>query len=173
MIDFGDSLRPRHVGMTVAALALAAAPFVVAANPAGAGSARPHVACIIQVNDDNYTTPENTALSVDGPGVVENDVICGTDGLVISTSSPSHGTLENFDDDDGGFTYTPDPGFVGTDSFTYVLEDVEDSPAATVTITVSAAATTTTTQATTTTTEATTTTTAAVKAVQAEPAFTG
>ncbi|HVN49826.1 MAG TPA: Ig-like domain-containing protein [Acidimicrobiales bacterium] len=167
----GHTHLPRHLAMAAVAVGIAVAPVAVP-TLAGAGLSRPKVACVITVNDDNYTTPENTALVVDGPGVVENDNICGTDGLVLSTSSPAHGTLTDFDDADGGFTYTPDPGFVGTDSFTYVLEDVEGSPEATVTITVSAPATTTT-QATTTTTEATTTTTAAVEAVQAQPAFTG
>ena len=73
-----------------------------------------------------------------------------SDGLVISVAAPTHGTLDNFDDSGGGFTYTPDPGFTGTDTFTYRLEDVE-SNTATVTITVTAPATTTTTAAPTTT----------------------
>jgi hypothetical protein len=159
--------------MALLATGIAVAPMAMATT-AGAGLAKPKAVCTITVNDDSYSTPQDTALVVDGPGVVENDNICGTDGLVISTSSPAHGTLTNFDDADGGFTYTPDPGFAGTDTFTYVLEDVEGSPTGTVTITVSAAATTTTTAApTTTTTEATTTTAAAVQAVTAQPAFTG
>jgi hypothetical protein len=173
MIRLDATPRPRHLAMAVLATGIAVAPLA-AATSAGAGMSKPQVACIIAVNNDSYSTPENTALSVDGPGVVENDNICGTDGLVVSTSSPSHGTLANFDDADGGFTYTPDPGFVGTDTFTYVLEDVAESPTATVTITVTGVATTTTTAApTTTTTQATTTTSAAVQAVTAQPAFTG
>jgi len=159
--------------MAVAAAGVAVVPFAAVSSTAGAGIARPQAACVLAVNNDSYSTPENTALNVDGPGVVENDNICGTDGLVISTSQPSHGTLTNFDDADGGFTYTPDPDFVGTDTFTYVLEDVDGSPTGTVTITVTGEATTTTTAPTTTTTEATTTTSAAVQAVTAEPAFTG
>jgi len=172
MTRLHDHLHARHLAMAVAATGVAVVPFA-AVTTAGAGISRPQAACVIAVNADSYSTPEATPLTVDGPGVVENDNICGTNGLVISTSSPSHGTLANFDDADGGFTYTPDPGFVGTDTFTYVLEDVEGSPEATVTITVTGVATTTTTASTTTTTEATTTTTAAVQAVTAEPAFTG
>jgi hypothetical protein len=123
--------------------------------------------CTIAVSDDAYETAQDTALTVDSPGVVANDTICGTDGLVISTSSPSHGTLKNFDDEDGGFTYTPDAGFTGTDSFTYVLEDVEGSPTATVTITVSAGETTPTTSVTTP--SSTTSTTTAPPSTPAEP----
>jgi hypothetical protein len=138
--------------------------------------------CTIAVVDDSHSTAQDTALVVDPIGVVANDTICGTDGLVISTSSPTHGTLTDFDDNDGRFTYTPNPGFTGTDSFTYALEDVEGSPTATVTITVGAAAPTTA-SSTTSTTAASTTSTArpsssngavqAVQAVQATPAFTG
>jgi hypothetical protein len=32
---------------------------------------------------------------------------------------PSHGSISNFDAATGTFTYTPAPGFVGTDTFTY------------------------------------------------------
>src|SRR5262249_9380315 len=117
-----------------AALALSIAFVPIAA--AGTATAVSAQSCTIQVNDDSHQTTADTPLTVADPGVVSNDEICGTDGLVISTSSPQHGELTNFDDDDGGFTYTPDAGFTGTDSFTYVLEDVGDSPEATVTITV-------------------------------------
>ena len=40
---------------------------------------------------------------------------------------------------DGSFAYTPDPDFVGTDTFTYTADDATDSSAVTtVTITVTA-----------------------------------
>ena len=132
----------RHLGRLTLALAAASAAIVPFAglSPANA-RAVPQVACIITVTDDSYSTPQDTPLTVDPIGVVSNDNICGTSGLVISETQPTHGTLSDFDDSDGGFTYTPDPGFTGTDSFTYSLEDVEGSPIGTVTITVSAPAT--------------------------------
>ena len=47
--------------------------------------------------------------------------------------SPSHGSLTL--NTDGTFTYTPNTGFMGTDSFTYIANDgVLDSAPATVTI---------------------------------------
>ncbi len=163
----------RRIPIVAAAACVAVVPFV-GVSSAGARSV-PHVACVISVTNDSYSTPQDTPLEVADPGVVANDTICGTDGLVISTSSSTHGTLNDFDDAGGGFTYTPDPGYTGTDSFTYVLEDVDGSPTGTVTITVTAPATTTTTAAATTTTAAAATTTAAVaaKAGAATPAFTG
>ncbi len=36
-------------------------------------------------------------------------------------SDPSHGTITDFDATTGSFTYTPDPGYVGTDTFQYLV----------------------------------------------------
>ncbi len=163
----------RRLPIAIAAACVAVIPFT-GVTTAGAVASHPRAVCVPTPANDSYSTPQDTALEVSEPGVTSNDTLCDTDGLVISTSSPSHGQLTGFDDSGGGFTYTPDPGFTGTDSFTYVLEDVEGSPTATVTITVTAPATTTTTAAATTTTApATTTTAAAAQAVTASPAFTG
>src|SRR5262245_49447309 len=126
------------VPVLVAVFTLAGGPLLgtAAAIPSGDG-------CQIRLNDDAYETAMDTNLTVEDPGVVTNDNICRTDGLVISLSTPTHGELHNFDDGGGGFTYIPNEGFSGTDSFTYTLEDVETSEVATVTITVTAPATTT------------------------------
>jgi hypothetical protein len=178
MTRFGESNRSRRFGLVAAAAVATGLVEVAVAVPGTAGA---QVACTIAVADDSYSTMQDTPLVVDPIGVVTNDTICGTDGLVISDTQPTHGSLGGtFDDSEGGFTYTPDPGFTGTDSFTYHLEDVTDSPVATVTITVGAVAPTT--VAPTTTAPATTSTpitsagngnVAAVQAVQATPAFTG
>lgn len=51
------------------------------------------------------------------------------------TGQPTHGQLSSAPD--GRFTYTPDPGFFGTDTFTYRVDDgLIDSNDATVQITV-------------------------------------
>jgi hypothetical protein len=66
--------------------------------------------------DDDYSTPEGTTLT--GSNVLDNDT--DPDGHPLTASlmtEPSHGVLSL--DGDGSFTYTPDPGFNGTDSFTY------------------------------------------------------
>jgi hypothetical protein len=56
---------------------------------------------------------------------------------VFSHTNPSHGTLSAFDNVTGAFTYTPSNGYVGSDSFTYVVTDgTHQSSAATVNITV-------------------------------------
>jgi uncharacterized repeat protein (TIGR01451 family) len=93
------------------------------------------------VVDDSYTTPEGEELVVDLPGVLLNDTDADGDPLVVNLSlstGVSNGTLMLYED--GSFTYTPDPDFTGTDSFTYKANDGQDDSetAATVTITVTA-----------------------------------
>lgn len=56
--------------------------------------------------------------------------------IYIITDYPQHGTLGD-DDGDDTITYTPDPGFIGEDSFTFKANDGSaDSNAATASITV-------------------------------------
>ncbi len=96
-----------------------------------------------------YTTLEDTVLQIDGPGVLANDT--DSDGDVLRTEDdpvtlPSHGTLRwNWymygPPEGGGFEYTPDPDWNGTDTFTYRAYDGEEySEPVTVTITVTAVA---------------------------------
>jgi VCBS repeat-containing protein len=73
-------------------------------------------------NDDNYTTAEDTALSVPGPGVLTNDNdIDGDSFFARSYSGASHGTITLVTD--GSFLYTPNANYYGPDSFTYNIED--------------------------------------------------
>ncbi|MCO5176837.1 MAG: tandem-95 repeat protein [Thermomicrobiales bacterium] len=85
---------------------------------------------------DAYVTDENTALTVAAPGLLINDT--DIDGDTLSTAlvlDPSSGSLTL--NADGSFSYTPNPGFSGSDSFTYRAEDgIVGSNVATVTITV-------------------------------------
>ena len=90
--------------------------------------------------DDAYTVEEDDALTVTvSAGVLDNDSDPENDDLTATVyADPSHGDLTL--DSDGSFTYTPDSGYVGTDSFTYRASDGElNSNVATVTITVTSA----------------------------------
>ncbi len=89
--------------------------------------------------DDAYSTDHDTALTLPAPGVLGNDSDPDGDPLTATlVSSPANGTLSF--NADGGFTYTPNTGFDGIDSFTYQASDGEaDSDIATVTITVATA----------------------------------
>jgi VCBS repeat-containing protein len=85
---------------------------------------------------DAYGTAEDTPLTVAAPGVLGNDTDPDGDSLSAAlVSGPAHGSLNL--NANGGFTYTPDADFNGTDTFTYRASDgTAQSNPATVTITV-------------------------------------
>jgi hypothetical protein len=84
--------------------------------------------------DDAYNLEEDSVLNVEAPGVLGNDNDVDGDPLItLLESDVIYGTLVLRED--GSFTYTPDPGFIGMDSFTYKVSDgIELSDVATVTI---------------------------------------
>jgi hypothetical protein len=84
---------------------------------------------------DSYSTSENTTLYVPPPGVLSNDA---GDNLTASLwGGTANGTVSL--NSDGSFTYTPNGGYVGTDSFAYkAFTGGQGSNAAVVTITVTA-----------------------------------
>ncbi|MFO1513416.1 MAG: Ig-like domain-containing protein [Verrucomicrobiota bacterium] len=88
------------------------------------------------VQNDQYSTLEDTALVVSAPGVLGNDSDADGDPLTaIFASNPTHGTLTF--NADGSFTYVPTTNFAGADSFTYRANDgTANSSLATVTLTV-------------------------------------
>src|SRR5439155_6720999 len=88
-------------------------------------------------NNDSYGTDEDTPLVVATPGVLGNDTdIEGSPLTATLVSGSGNGTLTL--NPDGSFTYTPNAGFNGMDSFTYKANDgAADSLPATVTISVS------------------------------------
>jgi ELWxxDGT repeat protein/VCBS repeat-containing protein len=87
---------------------------------------------------DAYQTDEGDQLVVEAPGILINDTDGDNDPLaVIPMSSTTGGILDL--QTDGSFTYTPDQGFTGEDSFTYKATDnTDDSLETTVTIIVTA-----------------------------------
>ncbi len=92
-------------------------------------------------NDDFYEVVTGTDLVKNAAeGVLANDVLLDPDEEVSIQilDEPQHGTLSM--NDDGSFTYTPNPGYMGTDTFRYLLLSVrinaEWSDDALVTITV-------------------------------------
>jgi len=75
---------------------------------------------------DAYSVNEGTSLDVAAPGVLANDDDPDGDTLTASpAAAPASGSLAL--NSDGGFTYTPDTGFTGPDSFTYIASDGEAS----------------------------------------------
>ena len=87
-------------------------------------------------NPDSYSTNRNATLTVNAPGVLGNDTDADNGSLTaIKVSDPAHGILSL--NANGSFTYTPNAGYSGADSFTYKANDgASDSNVATVTLTV-------------------------------------
>jgi hypothetical protein len=72
--------------------------------------------------DDSFATDENVALTVTAPGVLANDSDPDGDALSVALiDDVAHGSLTL--NADGSFAYVPATDFVGTDSFTYEVND--------------------------------------------------
>ncbi|MCX6982630.1 MAG: cadherin-like domain-containing protein [Verrucomicrobia bacterium] len=101
--------------------------------------------------NDSYTTAGNTKLYVNvavpageaaassATTLLANDVALpvGTAETksIVSHTNPANGTLANFDNATGSFTYLPNLGFTGTDTFTYTVQN-DSAPTLTDTATV-------------------------------------
>lgn len=89
--------------------------------------------------DDSHQTPKDTTLDVDAAaGVLANDAHPNQEPLqAVLVNGVLHGVLTL--NTNGSFSYTPDPGYVGQDSFTYQATDGSaTSNVATVTLTMTA-----------------------------------
>ena len=89
--------------------------------------------------NDSYNVNEGSPLDVNAAeGVLSNDTDADEDTLTAAlVDNVQNGTLTL--NEDGSFSYEPNPGFSGEDTFTYRTNDgTDDSNVATVTITVNA-----------------------------------
>ncbi|MCJ7759240.1 MAG: Ig-like domain-containing protein, partial [Gillisia sp.] len=86
--------------------------------------------------NDSYSTLQNTTLNIPSSGVLTNDTDADSDSLTATVvNSTTNGVLTLASN--GSFSYVPNLGYSGPDSFTYFANDGEDdSNTATVTITV-------------------------------------
>jgi hypothetical protein len=83
--------------------------------------------------DDAYAATKNTRLDVPVTGGVLTNDTFSRPGFAVRTGNPANGSLTLYND--GSFVYTPNAGFVGTDTFRYVVDDENGtSNVATVTI---------------------------------------
>lgn len=89
--------------------------------------------------EDAYLTYLNTDLVVTAPGVLANDRDQDNEPMtaILEDDDLEHGTLIEFNSD-GSFTYSPEQGFSGVDTFTYrVWDNTERGNEARIYITVS------------------------------------
>ncbi len=71
---------------------------------------------------DGYSVQQDTLLEVAAPGVLANDSDADGDALeAVLVANVTDGTLNL--SSTGSFTYTPDAGFTGSDTFTYKAYD--------------------------------------------------
>lgn len=92
-------------------------------------------------HDDAYSVQQGGTLIIVVPGVTGNDSQSTGGGPLSATkiSDPANGTVTI--NPDGSFSYVPNPGFTGTDTFTYVVTDIwGQSNVATVTVDVTSGA---------------------------------
>jgi hypothetical protein len=83
-------------------------------------------------NDDTASTTEQEPVTI---AVLANDTDPDGDTLTVTgVTQPADGSAVV--NGDGTITYTPDPGFVGTDDFTYSISDGTSTSTARVTVTV-------------------------------------
>jgi hypothetical protein len=102
-------------------------------QPSDPGYNRPPVAV-----DDFFAVIGDGEFVAEAPGVLANDSDPDGDPLeAVLTGAPSHGTLQL--NADGSFSYVPNAGFTGIDSFTYQVSDGQlQSGLATVTLEITA-----------------------------------
>ena len=82
--------------------------------------------------NDSVSTDEGVAVSLN---VLNNDDDVDGDNLSLTgVSNPANGTVSS--NTNGLITYTPDPGFFGSDTFTYTVSDGSLSATGSVTVTV-------------------------------------
>lgn len=87
--------------------------------------------------DDAFTAVEDTPLTIAPADLLANDYDPEGEPLNVHVSSnfgPAHGTVTG--PNDGPYVYTPNPNYVGTDSFLYGAYSGFREDAATVTITI-------------------------------------
>ncbi|MCX2742593.1 Ig-like domain-containing protein [Mangrovivirga sp. M17] len=86
--------------------------------------------------DDIFGVTANTTLVIDAPGFLQNDI--DQDGEMITATAildpPDNGQLSAFAD--GKFTYIPDQGFTGVDTFAYRMRDASNNYSDSVKVTI-------------------------------------
>jgi hypothetical protein len=132
------------LGVTLGSL-VAAGPSASAKVPltrASLVSAIPQDQGTVTAQSASFGTPENSTLT-EVPGTLqlgEQDTDGNPNGNQCCTAAlyeaPNNGGVSLDSNGDGGFTYTPNSGFSGTDSFEFVLTDGDGNVSAPATVTV-------------------------------------
>ena len=92
---------------------------VATCDAAPAAAVTPATTGVPHASDDRYTVLGAPLTATADAGLLANDT--GGPLTVIRHGDPAHGRLSL--NPNGSFTYTPEPGYRGTDSFTYAITD--------------------------------------------------
>ncbi|MFZ0664978.1 MAG: Ig-like domain-containing protein [Acidimicrobiales bacterium] len=133
------------LGVMFGALAIAptssAAAGKVALTRASLVSAKPQDAGTVTAENSSFSTSTGVALTEPAGTLYAGD--SDTDANPANQcctatlyTEASNGTVALDSPEDGGFTYTPDSGFTGSDSFQFVLSDTDGNVSAPATVTV-------------------------------------
>jgi hypothetical protein len=101
--------------------------FSYAISDGEAGPVWARVEVTVKPVNDEPVAQDDTFSTTEGSGPILIDVLLndrdpdGDDLILAIATQPGKGTVEI--GEDGGVTYTPEPGFVGTDNFTYTISD--------------------------------------------------
>ncbi|WP_028603907.1 Ig-like domain-containing protein [Ottowia thiooxydans] len=137
LLNSGAAETAKPTGLAAGGLRVVKPAVLVGLGLLAAGAGAPVLAA--PATNDSYTTPLNTPLS--GVNVTDNDSITpgNTYTVVMLTEPPASAGVANLNYD-GLLTFFPAPGFSGTTTLTYNLDDVVagSNTTATVTITVGA-----------------------------------
>lgn len=92
------------------------------------------ITAVADARDDTFSTHSNVPLVMPGSDLLLNDSFSNADKTVTTVSAPTNGTLSYVN---GVLTYTPNPGFVGTDSYIYTVVSggVEETAKVTINVT--------------------------------------
>ena len=93
-----------------------------------------NITAVADARDDTFSTHSNVPLVMPGSDLLLNDTFGNADKVVTQVTQPTNGTLSSVN---GVLTYTPNPGFVGTDSYIYTVVSggVEETAKVTINVT--------------------------------------
>lgn len=92
------------------------------------------ITAVADAREDSFSTHSNVPLVIQGTDLLANDTFSNGDKVVTTVTAPTNGTLSYVN---GVLTYTPNPGFVGSDSYIYTVVSggVEETAKVTINVT--------------------------------------
>ena len=113
----GQRLAARRRGGAVAASLIFAAASIAAFLTPSPWAGHANAGLLPIAVPDTHSMKHDRVATIPAPGVLANDLDLLGGATAILTANPTHGTVDLRSN--GGYTYVPDAGYVGTDVFWY------------------------------------------------------